>query len=236
MKNNKAISVVLLLAAALLAGCATQEVHVKLGANKVRIVKNKPFPDYYEEVADITETDGHGCGLFGEEGSFANAENKLKNKAFSLGADIVQITDMQAPQRTEFCGAQDYTVAGVAYKYVANDQDDTTFLKVVEAYRTATPKPMLPEEARKFKVQAEVAVRDKKYADAAELYGEALKIAPWWPGGHFNRAIVLDESNYYMGHNGAIREMKRYLLLVPDASDARAAQNKIYEWELKVEK
>jgi hypothetical protein len=28
--------------------------------------------------------------------------------------------------------------------------------------------------------------------------------------------------------------MRRYLLLVPDAPNARAAQDKIYEWEAKV--
>jgi len=28
--------------------------------------------------------------------------------------------------------------------------------------------------------------------------------------------------------------MKKYLMLMPDAEDARAAQDKIYEWELKM--
>lgn len=28
--------------------------------------------------------------------------------------------------------------------------------------------------------------------------------------------------------------MKKYLMLVPDASDARSAQDKIYEWEEKI--
>jgi hypothetical protein len=29
----------------------------------------------------------------------------------------------------------------------------------------------------------------------------------------------------------AVKNMKKYLLLLPDAPDARAAQDKIYEWE-----
>jgi hypothetical protein len=55
-----------------------------------------------------------------------------------------------------------------------------------------------------------------------------LDIAPWWPEGHFNRALIMGETKKYWD---AMREMKRYLLLVPDAPDARAAQDKIYQWE-----
>jgi len=111
-----------------------------------------------------------------------------------------------------------------------NPEDLARFEKAVQDYRNAVSKPTLPEEARKYKIQAEVAVREKKYSMAAELYGEGLNIVPWWPEGHFNRALVLGESRYYLT---AMREMKRYLQLAPDAPDARAAQDKIYEWELK---
>jgi regulator of sirC expression with transglutaminase-like and TPR domain len=80
-------------------------------------------------------------------------------------------------------------------------------------------------------VQAESAVREKRLADAVRLYQSALKIVPWWPEGHFNRSLVLAELNRY---GEAISEMKRYLALVPDAPNARAAQDKIYEWEGKL--
>lgn len=35
--------------------------------------------------------------------------------------------------------------------------------------------------------------------------------------------------------NMAISFMKKYLILEPDAKDARSAQDKIYEWELMLE-
>ncbi len=108
------------------------------------------------------------------------------------------------------------------------DNANDPFQAVVEEYRAANPKPGLHEEARKFKVQAEFALQEKQFARAAELYGKALDIAPWWPEGHFNRALILGETKRY---REAMREMKRYLLLVPDASNARAAQDKIYQWE-----
>lgn len=110
----------------------------------------------------------------------------------------------------------------------AKTRVEVEFEKVVKTYRAASSRPELPEEANKYKVQAEGAVRDKAFDDAADLYAAALKIAPWWPVGHFNRALVLGETGDY---GDAKREMKYYLQLVPDAPNARAAQDKIYEWE-----
>jgi formylglycine-generating enzyme required for sulfatase activity len=111
---------------------------------------------------------------------------------------------------------------------LADETTNDPFQDVVAKYRAANPKPELPEEARKFKVQAEFAVQEKQFDKAMGLYGKALEIAPWWPAGHFNRAVMLGEAKKY---RDAMSEMKRYLLLVPDAPDARAVQDKIYQWE-----
>jgi hypothetical protein len=110
---------------------------------------------------------------------------------------------------------------------------DPAFQAVVAGYRAATTKPELPEEARKFKVQAEDAVNENQFQDAADTYGKALETAPWWPEGHFNRALVLANIGDF---EAAVVEMRRYLVLAPDAPDARAAQDKIYVWERKSER
>lgn len=112
--------------------------------------------------------------------------------------------------------------------------DDATdpFQEVVEKYRAANPRPALPEEARKYKVQAEFMVQEKQIGKAIKLYGKALDIAPWWPEGHYQLALILGESKKY---NDAMSEMKRFLLLAPDAPEARAAQDKIYQWEVVAE-
>jgi tetratricopeptide (TPR) repeat protein len=109
-------------------------------------------------------------------------------------------------------------------------ENDPDFQSAVHAYQSAAKKPELPEGARRFKVQAEDAINDKRLEDAADKYGQALQLAPWWPEGHFNRALVLSETGDYAG---AENEMQRYLLLVPDAPNARAAQDKIYIWQGK---
>ncbi|MBI5327090.1 MAG: hypothetical protein HZB80_02190 [Deltaproteobacteria bacterium] len=109
------------------------------------------------------------------------------------------------------------------------DEEHARFSASIADYRKkAASNAAIPEEANRYKVQAEGAVRDKEFYDAADFYAEALKIVPWWSVGHFNRALVLGETGEY---EEAIREMKHYLQLVPDAPNVRAAQDKIYDWE-----
>lgn len=105
--------------------------------------------------------------------------------------------------------------------------EKAAFQRILQRYRGRSAEP-LPEEARKLRVQAEAAVSRKRFGDAAQLYREAIALAPWWADGYYNRALVLGESGAY---RRAIAEMRRYLALAPDATDARAAQDKVYEWE-----
>lgn len=115
---------------------------------------------------------------------------------------------------------------------VLADTTNDPFDEVAAKYVAAKPKPVLPEAARKFKVQAEFMVQEKQSDKAAVLYGKALDIAPWWPEGHFKLALLLGEAKKY---RDAMREMKRYLQLEPEGNEARAAQDKLYQWELFAE-
>lgn len=105
---------------------------------------------------------------------------------------------------------------------------EAAFESVAQRYRNASVKPQLPEEAVKYKVQAELAVQQKRFDDAVDLYEQALGIAPWWPAGHYNRGLILGE---LMDYEEAIRALQKYLKLEPDAANARAVQLKIYQWE-----
>ncbi len=111
-------------------------------------------------------------------------------------------------------------------------EEESRFAEVAKAYRAANPKPPRPEALVRFQVQAEGAVRDKDFAGAEDLFAQGLQIAPWWPDGHYNRAVVLAETGDYAP---ATVEMQRYLLLVPEASNAREAQNMIYDWQRKAQ-
>jgi hypothetical protein len=115
----------------------------------------------------------------------------------------------------------------IKQKEEAGEYDTSFTASLADHRKMAAANTALPEEANRYKVQAEGAVRDKEFNDVADLYAAALKIAPWWPAGHFNRALVLGEAGDY---EMAAREMNYYLQLVPGASNARAAQDKIYDW------
>lgn len=112
------------------------------------------------------------------------------------------------------------------------DGSDAAFEHVALNFRSASTKPSIPENAHMYKLQAEDAIRNKEFEEAAYRYCEALNIAPWWPQAHFNRALVLAEINEF---SSAAKEMKRYLALAPDAPDASEAQKQIYIWQAKVD-
>jgi tetratricopeptide (TPR) repeat protein len=107
-------------------------------------------------------------------------------------------------------------------------EQQAAFDEQAKFYRDAVVKPLPGEDVRRYRVQAEAAVNENRFQDAVNLYGKALYIAPWWPEGHFDMAFILGDLRQY---DKAIDHMTKYLALVPNAADARAAQDKIYAWE-----
>jgi len=97
-----------------------------------------------------------------------------------------------------------------------------------EQYRNSNPKPELTEDARKLVIQAVTLAKDNNFTEAVKLYKQAIDIDETIPEAHFNLALVYGKLEDY---DYAIAEMKKYLMLVPNAKDARAAKDKIYEWE-----
>ena len=107
-------------------------------------------------------------------------------------------------------------------------EEKQRFAAVVAQYHQTSSRPEAPEAVRRFQVRAVNAVRDKRYADAINAYEDGLKVAPWWPQGHFNMALLLGQVHYY---DEAVEQMQDYLALVPEAANARAAQDQVYRWQ-----
>lgn len=101
------------------------------------------------------------------------------------------------------------------------------FAAIVANFRAANPRPVIPEEVRRYRVMAEAHIQAKRFDAAVNAYMAGLQIAPWWPEGHFNAAVIFGVLGLYPE---AIAHMNKYLALVPDAPDARRAQDKIYVW------
>lgn len=100
-----------------------------------------------------------------------------------------------------------------------------------DQYLAAGMKMGLPEDARKFFVQGEAAVKEKGYTEAINLFYKGLEQAPWYPDAHYNLSILLaeNENNY----TEAIAEMKKFIELSPDSPQVRSSKDKMYEWERK---
>jgi|CXWL01.1.fsa_nt_gi hypothetical protein len=113
-------------------------------------------------------------------------------------------------------------------RHLHDPATDKAFVEAVTRYR-AEPQSYA-ETLRRVQIQVESTLKDHRVPEAARLYREILTSAVGWPEGHFNLALLYGELELYPE---AITEIRRYLFLVPTAPDARAAQDKIYEWELK---
>jgi tetratricopeptide (TPR) repeat protein len=98
-------------------------------------------------------------------------------------------------------------------------------------YPQMKAKPEISETIRKYVVQATNATQDKKYDEAINLWATTLNMAPYFPMAYYNRALLYEMKGQI---RDAISDMENYVKLVPDASDARSAKDKIYAWEAKV--
>jgi len=100
-----------------LVGCASiPQVTLLEGANNVRVGKMDAL-DSFQDIGPISVEDGEGCGGFGYQGTYDRAMTLLKNKAFKMGADYVQIFTVSEPySATSSCFVNLYKISGTAYK------------------------------------------------------------------------------------------------------------------------
>jgi hypothetical protein len=91
-------------------------------------------------------------------------------------------------------------------------------------------KPQLSEALERDRILAEEAVNNKEFVKALERYEDGIAVYPVWAEGWFNAALLyasLDEYGY------AANRMRHYVLLMPEAADAKAAREKIIIWDDK---
>ena len=104
---------------------------------------------------------------------------------------------------------------------------------VLKAAASLPEPPAMPEEAREHSVKAQVLLkRGGSESRAAEELQAALDAAPWWADGYYNLGLVRGAEGKPME---AIAALKLFIGSAPDAERARAAQDKIYEFELAQE-
>ena len=118
-----------------------------------------------------------------------------------------------------------------------NPNDNALREKIIRHVQTMKPKPAVPEEAERFMVRGTAAVKNAKdsndFKDAVNEFEKATLAAPWLVSAYYNLGIAQDKAGMYPD---AIKSLKLYLLANPNASDAKAVKNLMYEIEYKQEK
>jgi tetratricopeptide (TPR) repeat protein len=105
--------------------------------------------------------------------------------------------------------------------------------------RELPQRPEIGEDVRRLLVRAQVLVEEKDYSGAVDVYWKAIDLVPWYAQLHYDRAILIAQvlaSAPDSDYDVAIEEMNRYLTLAPEAKEARAAKDWIYQWEIKSER
>lgn len=156
----------------------------------------------------------------------------------------IGIGEVRLPYRVDFPGLMSFLFGNLAEaQRFADDlffiqqnieKDHKEQLALFESraaqYRTLKVKPPVSEEQRRYIVQANALNERKNYAGAIDLYTKTIELDPVsYPEAYFNLALLSAQMQRF---KPAIAYMKQYLLLVPEAKDARNGQDKIYEWEL----
>ena len=144
----------------------------------------------------------------------------------STPPDTPMCVQMAAQQREQEASAKRWAAQQA-------ERDEASIREKIPAWRALKPKPPLPEEARKFRVLAEDAIKEKRFEDAAGYYERGLRIEPMWPEGHYNLALLDGELKKYAQ---AASHMRLYLEMVPNAKDAAAARDKVIIWEEKAKR
>ncbi|MEL7585531.1 MAG: tetratricopeptide repeat protein [Prolixibacteraceae bacterium] len=113
------------------------------------------------------------------------------------------------------------------------EKEENAFREMAAGYQALKIKPPVSEDQRRLIVQANAMNQQKQYVKAILLYKSVIEMDPVsYPEAYYNQALLYAQIRRL---HLAIGSMKRYLTLMPDAKDARAAQDKIYEWEIMLQ-
>lgn len=135
---------------------------------------------------------------------------------------------------TDGAAAQEFADAFNRLLYAAyRNEEDTGFSAAAKAWRENPVKPALSPEADRHRILAENAIKEKNIDSAIEHFESGLELQPMWPAGWFNLAIIYAEQNNFAD---ATDRMKHYLVLLPDAPDAKDAREQMIIWEDKAKR
>jgi tetratricopeptide (TPR) repeat protein len=171
-------------------------------------------------------------------------EGKPSPKSIPTWSDRTALLELLEPFISSKMESADRLKAQGRYKEALKElgdalkvADDKTSKEICGSiYRIMSMDPRLselPEEARKYALRGDVETEEGKFEEAVKEYRQAIRSAAYIAKLYFNTAMIYGELKKYPQ---AIRHMKTYLNLAPEAPNVRATQDQIYKWEFAMEK
>ncbi len=172
------------------------------------------------------------------------AVSLLRALVFMVAANTLlfgQSSDESAGRTAEQTGkwreALTHYVAALQSVSEGTADDQRVRETIIRVVQKLSPPPAVPEEARRFSIRGQIAIKEAKSAadfdEAAKEFGKALRLAPWWADGYINQGVALEKAGKF---NEAARALKFYLLAAPNAPDAQNVRDQIYALEYRQEK
>lgn len=155
----------------------------------------------------------------------------------SAHAQQGEVLGREAEQAGKFREALKYYQAALQSSVEGSSADQRLREKIIALVQKVSPPPAIPDEARRFAVRGQIAVKEAKsqadYVDAAREFNRALRLAPWWAESYFNLAVAQEKAGQF---TEAVRSLKLYLLAAPKAPDADKIKDQIYALEYRQER
>lgn len=160
-------------------------------------------------------------------------ENNLKRFHVALKPYV----DGKKRSAQTFATKGDYKQALKEYAEIVNLSDEIDEKDIMDRAAMiikANPRVAdLSEEARRYALRAEAATKEGKFEDAVKEYTKARKTDPFFPVLYKALALNYSELKQY---RQAIKNLKFYVALYPDAPDVRNARDEIYRLEYLYDK
>jgi tetratricopeptide (TPR) repeat protein len=125
----------------------------------------------------------------------------------------------------------DFQQAVAAYQ---QSPSDATREKVIRMAAAMDQPPPIPAAAWRAFVRGQTAFKDaastSDFVIVSQLFGQAVRLAPWWPEARYNWALAFEAAGDYPA---AIDNLQAYLMFKLPEAEARAAQDKIADLEAK---
>jgi tetratricopeptide (TPR) repeat protein len=101
------------------------------------------------------------------------------------------------------------------------------FLELCGTYLSSKTEAPVPEEARQHQLLGQDAASRNDTDKGLDEYDKMVDAAPCWAQARYQAALLEAQVGYYPV---AVQNMKKYLLLEPDASNAQSVRDQILIW------